>query len=187
MRVGRVRRSGDAIVTRGGQPLFMGQQVLGTDTVLRDLPFWYPIVPTIMKGEHATTGMRYYGFFDIDMCLDDVESGREPLFSGIEPKTCERRSLIKDELRQRLQNALGTTFPQFCQTCPPLERVRVITEQLAANKRYRSIRTDIVRLGQAYNAVDFFQGDSSQTGNTVGIRLSAPVKNHKVAHVFEQL
>lgn len=135
MRVGTVERSGNSIVTWKGKPKMRGHKVVCTDTVLKNLPFWYPIVPVIMKGEHDTTGMRYYGYFDIDMCLDDVDSGEEPLFSGSEPKKYERRSLIKDELKQRLQNALGTTFSQFCQTCPPLERVRVVTEDLAAYLR----------------------------------------------------
>jgi P4 family phage/plasmid primase-like protien len=138
MRVGTVQHTTDRIVTgKTGKPLFKGHQVLDTATVLDKLPFWYPLVPVIIKdNKYATTGLRYYGYFDIDMNLDQIDCGEESLFTGEEPKKYVTRSLIKDEMKQRLQDALGSTFVDFCATCPALERVRVVTDELAMYLRY---------------------------------------------------
>ena len=122
---GEVEMRNNHYMTTAGVPKFLGQKIVDTKTFMDKLECWYPIIPTFMTQADASCGMRYYGYFDIDMKLDTIRCGEEALFAGLSPKKYENHKEIKTELKCRLEegSVRGETMCELCTIVPGLRKV----------------------------------------------------------------
>jgi len=141
LKVGNVLHDNtNILVNENGKPKFTGQTVLPTETVLRDenLPYYYPIIPELFNDDNKKEeAFRYYGYLDLDMDMDEIESGEVPLISDHPPKVYKKKDHIKKELAKWLQTEgveKGKTFEEMCICIPAMNKVceatRVVVEDL---------------------------------------------------------
>lgn len=127
IKVGRVRRLGSGIQTnQDGVPAFLGHATITTDSFISidRLPFWYPIIPVIMNSVDATSGRRYFGYFDFDMDVDGVLGGTEDMFTDDGTVCCDRKG-VKDALKNRMLRSHD--YGELCMVCPAMARVYNVT------------------------------------------------------------
>ena len=103
LKVGTVLHDGTNILVQEGKPKFTGQVVVPVEMAMRDdrLPFYYPIIPEFFINEETKKeAFRYYGYLDLDMDMDSIQSGQSPLITGQAVKPYAKKAHIKRELAE---------------------------------------------------------------------------------------
>jgi P4 family phage/plasmid primase-like protien len=150
VKVGTVKHDGKNILLHGpGKPVFTGQRVLPVDEALKHLAFYYPIIPEFYpQPDVGARSYRYFGYLDLDMDMDNIISGKEPLFAGTNPKTYDKREQLKQELSKFLQDNStedkSMTFEELCEHVPALQRVCDTTRAVVNDLKYANKRLDYV-------------------------------------------
>ena len=152
LKVGTVLHDGTNISVRDGKPLFTGQVIVPVETAMKieNFPFYYPVIPEFFTSkEEKKDAFRYYGYLDLDMDVDAIQSGHSPLIASRAAKPYAKKAHIKKELTEWMQTNVADhmTFDEVCEHIPALQKVAVATRACVESIKQKG-----------FEAIPFFSG-----------------------------